>query len=325
MKVKITDDLFTWDESLLVRTQVIEMGMTYSENQKKLIAAARGGDVAGIEALRAEGFDLDCELKYSATALMLAAARGQEEVVRILLEAGAKVNRRNRFGASPLLEASEKSHVGVVKLLVDAGAEINLPHNNGNTAIFAATLRRDRKMVKALLELGADPDLQNFDGWSAKRWAEAETDISIQAMFGIKKVEVETMNTRAQAGSGVEQPAKPLQTGGAVEGAFWTVFMRAAASGDTETVRRLALEGVEVNGQSPNGTTALIAAVKNGHAQTAFELIELGADIAMADADGISAIEWAKKKGQALIVQGLEERCVTEASSTTVDPTRVSA
>jgi ankyrin repeat protein len=301
------------------------MGMTYSEDQKKLIAAARGGDVAVIEELIAQGFDVDCELKYGATALMLAAARGQEEVVRLLLASGAKVNRRNRFGASPLLEASEKSHVGVVKQLVDAGAEINLPHNNGNTAIFAATVRRDRKMIKALLELGADPEVMNFDGWSAKRWAEAETDIQIQSMFGIKKNEADSMNLRVQVNVGPEQPTKPQQTGGAVEGAFWTVFMRAAASGDTETVRRLALDGVEVNGQSPNGTTALIAAVKNGHAETAFELIELGADISMTDAEGVSAMEWAKKKGQALIVQGLEQRCIKVDAPALADPTRASA
>jgi ankyrin repeat protein len=305
--------------------QVIAMGMTYSEEQKKLIAAARSGDVAGIQELIAQGFDIDCELKYGATALMLAAARGQEEVVRLLLDAGAKVNRRNRFGASPLLEASEKSHVGVVKMLVDAGAEINLPHNNGNTTIFAATFRRDRKMIKALLELGADPELANFDGWSAKRWAEAESDNQIQAMFGIKKAETDSMNLRVQVNMTEDKPSKPSQTGGAAEGAFWTVFMRAAASGDTDTVRRLALDGVEVNGQSPNGTTALIAAVKNGHVATAFELIELGADISLADSEGISAIEWAKKKGQALIVQGLEQRSVKEEAAPESDPTRVSA
>jgi ankyrin repeat protein len=51
-----------------------------------------------------------------------------------------------------------------------------------------------------------------------------------------------------------------------------------------------------------------MAAAKNGHVETAFELVDLGADISMTDADGISAIEWAKRKGQALIVQGLEER-----------------
>jgi ankyrin repeat protein len=301
------------------------MGMTYSEDQKKLITASRNGDVAVIQELIAQGFDVDCELKYAATALMLAAARGQEELVRLLLSAGAKVNRRNRFGASPLLEASEKGHVGVVKLLVEAGAEINLPHSNGNTAIFAATVRRDRKMIKALLELGADPELMNFDGWSAKRWAEAESDLNIKAIFGIKKSEADTMSPRAQDSSNMEKPPKPSQSGGAVEGAFWTVFMRAAASGDTETVRRLAIDGVEVNGQSPNGTTALMAAAKNGHAETAFELVELGADISLTDIDGFSAIEWAKKKGQVLIVQGLEERTVKDPQVSEDDPTQASA
>jgi ankyrin repeat protein len=90
--------------------------------------------------------------------------------------------------------------------------------------------------------------------------------------------------------------------------AFWIALMRAASVGDVETVRRLAEDGVEVNGQSPNGTTPLIAAVKNGQAQTAFELLELGADLSLTDAEGLDAIAWAQKKGQALIVEGLKER-----------------
>jgi ankyrin repeat protein len=290
------------------------MGMTYSEEQKRLITAARSGDVEEVKALIAVGFDVDCELKYGATALMLAAAKGQEEVVRLLIEAGAKVNRRNRFGATPLLEASEKGHVSVVKLLVDLGAEVNLPHNNGNTAILAATIRRDRKTIKMLLELGADPDLKNFDGWSAKRWAEAESDQTIKALLGVKKGEIETMMPRSEM-KGAEKTPTVIKVAGAANDAFWTALMRAASAGDVDTVKRLAADGVEVNGQSPNGTTPLMAAVKNGHAETAFELIELGADLSLADMDGITAIEWAKKKGQAILVQGLEKlRVATEAS-----------
>lgn len=288
------------------------MGMTYSEEQKRLIAAARSGDVEGIKALIAQGFDIDCELKYGATALMLAAARGQEEVVRLLAASGAKVNRRNRFGATPLLEAAEKGHVSVVRLLVELGAEINMPHNNGNTAVLAATIRRDRKVIKELLSLGADPDIKNFDGWSARRWAEAESDSTIKTLLGIKSGDQEHMSTRSQAIES-EQSTKIAKPVGAAHDAFWTALMRAASVGDVETVRKLALDGVEINGQSPNGTTPLMAAVKNGQAQTAFELIELGADLSLADGDGMTAIEWAKKKGQAMLIKGLEERVATTA------------
>lgn len=291
------------------------MGMTYTQEQKELIAAARGGDVEGIKAIIATGFNVDCELKYGSSALMLAAAKGHEEVVRVLGAAGAKVNRRNRFGATALLEATDKGHLGVLKLLVQLGAEINLPHNNGNTAIFVATTRRDRKTIKMLLELGADPELKNFDGWSARSWAEAESDLTIQALFGIRKADGDHMY-HGPEGNKLESNEKQRAAPAAgASGAFWTVFMRAATSGDVDTVRRLVDEGIEVNAQSPNGTTALMAAVKNGQAATAFELIELGADLSLADEDGMTAIEWAKKTGQAIILKGLEDR----TGSTTSD------
>jgi ankyrin repeat protein len=286
------------------------MGMMYTEQQKRLLTAARSGDIAEISQLISEGMDIDCELKYSSSALILASARGQEEVVRILLAAGAKANRRNYFGVSPILEATERGFVDIVRLLVNSGADVNLRHNNGKTAILAATVKRDRKMIKTLLELGADADLEDFEGWSAKRWAEAESDVGIQALFGLRKGESEVNNMNEHSVSSIDGVSKPLENGGVVEGAFWAMFMRAASAGDTRTVRRLVQDGVEIDGQSPNGTTALIAAVKNGHAETAFELIDLGADISLADNDGVCAIEWAKRKGVVMLVKGLEERAV---------------
>jgi ankyrin repeat protein len=286
------------------------MGIVYTEQQRRLISASRNGDAEEIRQLIAEGMDIDCELKYSSSALILAVARGQAEVVSLLLAAGAKANRRNYFGLSPILEATERGFADLVRLLVNSGADTNLRHNNGKTPILAATIKRDRKMIKTLLELGADPDLEDFDGWSAKRWAEAESDVTIQALFGLRKEDNEVGNANEQSVVGYDEVAKSRPSGGAVESAFWAMFMRAASAGDTETVRRLVQDGVEIDGQSPNGTTALIAAVKNGHSETAFELIDLGADISLADNDGISPIEWAKRKGGVMLVKGLEERAV---------------
>lgn len=283
------------------------MGITYTEEQKALITAARTGDDASIQGFIDRGLNVDCELKYSSSALMIAASRGKESTVRLLVKAGAKVNRRNKFGGSALLEACERGHHGTIRALVELGADVNMPHNNGNTALLSAAMRRDIKTVRLLLELGADREIKNFDGWSGKTWAEAETDPALREVFGLTKVTAQEQRAKAEAAEeGQEAPKKATKV--MVNDAFWTVFMRAAAMGDLATVRRLADDGVEVNGQSPNGTTALMAAVKNGHAATALELIELGADHTIQDEEGLDAVEWAERKGQQAFIEALKAR-----------------
>lgn len=291
--------------------------MKYNEQQKELIAAARLGEADTLRRLVASNVDVDCELKYGSSALMIAASRGHEDCVRILSSGGAKVNRRNRFGATAIMEASEKGHHAVVRALSELGAEINLPHNNGTTVLLAATFRRDIKMIRVLLELGASPEVENFDGWSAHKWASAEANPALLAVFGLSKHDDHpasdaTTNSAADGSENAESVAKPAVQ--VTNDAFWTAFMRAASNGDSDAVRRLADDGVEINGQSPNGTTALIAAVKNGQKSTVFELIELGADLNLSDSEGLTAIAWAAKKGQMMIVQALKEKGAGEQS-----------
>ncbi len=287
--------------------------MKYTDEQKQLITAARLGDIETIRALLERGDPIDCQLKYGSSALMIAASRGHEQVVRLLAAHGAKVNRRNKFGATALLEACEKGHVDVIRALVELGADINMPHNNGNTVLLSATARRDIKVIRTLLDLGANPDVVNFDGWNARRWAESEANPALMEVFGISKKDSKDKalapdQVESSGAAGQETAPETKTTVVVANDAFWIALMRAASVGDVETVRRLAEEGVEVNGQSPNGTTPLIAAVKNGQAEAAFELLELGADLSLTDAEGLDAMAWAQKKGQVLIVEGLKER-----------------
>ena len=201
------------------------------------------------------------------------------------------------------MEASEKGHSTVVRLLVELGAEVNLPHNNGSTVLLAATQRREVKMIRLLLDLGANPDIENFDGWSARKWATSESNPALMAVFGpIAPKETSEGSQEREEEAQVVAPQRIV-----MNDTFWTAFMRAASVGDRNTVRRFADEGVEINGQSPNGTTALIAAVKNGQKDTVLELIELGADLNIPDQEGLTALAWAAKKGEVLLVKTLKE------------------
>ena len=284
------------------------MGIRYTEDQKRLITAAREGQLEEVKDLMKSGVDIDCELKYGSSALMIAASRGYDDIVRLMASSGAKVNRRNKFGISPLSEAAERGHHKVLRTLVEFGADVNMLHNNGGTAILAAAVRRDLKTLRVLLELGANVDIENFDGWSPRKWALSESDPAFIEALGIAKQEHHEVGMKVE-GSVVKEELKETRVMVSPVGqAFWTVFMRASASGDLETVRRLIEDGVEINGQSPNGTTALMAAIKNGRSEIACELVELGADLSICDQDGLSAIEWAHKKGLSSFLTVLKER-----------------
>ncbi len=286
------------------------MGIKYNDDQKLLITAAREGHFDVIKRLMDEGFDADCELKYGSSALMIAASRGHEEIVRLLASAGGKVNRRNKFGISPFSEASDRGHHRVLRTLVEFGADVNMLLNNGGTAILAAVVKKDVKTVKVLLEMGANIDIENFDGWSARKWARSDSDPALLEAFGIAKAEVAETTGKVDAATPKVEPVPTRVSVSTVGQAFWTVFMRAASAGDVETVRRLIDDGVEINGQSPNGTTALIAAVKNGQSSIACELVELGADLTICDQDGFNAIQWAQKKGLVPFIKALKERAL---------------
>jgi ankyrin repeat protein len=93
-----------------------------------------------------------------------------------------------------------------------------------------------------------------------------------------------------------------------VNDALWIALMRAASAGDVRAVRQLAEDGVEVNAQSPNGTTPIIAATKNGQADTVFELLDLGADPTVPDADGMDAVAWAERRNQSTILEAFRSR-----------------
>ena len=64
-------------------------------------------------------------------------------------------------------------------------------------------------------------------------------------------------------------------------------------------VRYLLAEGANINAVSPNGTTALMMAVREGKCSTALLLIARGADVNLRNENGASALDWAEARRRA--------------------------
>jgi uncharacterized protein len=91
------------------------------------------------------------------TALMFAARLGDLESARLLLAAGAKPTDADSWGVSATAMAAHAGFTEIVELLLEKGADPNT-NGGGFTALHAAVLRRDERMVAALLAHKADPN-----------------------------------------------------------------------------------------------------------------------------------------------------------------------
>merc|ERR1712185_262039 len=102
------------------------------ERAPPFLQAAALGDVAKTRRLLLEDPDNArlVEEVTGLTALMMAAARGDEEMMRLLLDApGTAVNQADAFGRAALILASAQGHEACVKLLL-AAPEIDVNQTN---------------------------------------------------------------------------------------------------------------------------------------------------------------------------------------------------
>jgi uncharacterized protein len=100
--------------------------------------------------------------------LMLAALKGELELVENLVKKGADVNKT---GWTPLHYAASFGHIPVLKVLLDNYAYIDAESPNGSTPLMMASMYGSPEAVKLLLDEGADPQLKNQQGLTALEFA----------------------------------------------------------------------------------------------------------------------------------------------------------
>jgi len=101
--------------------------------------------------------------------LMLAALRGQLDLVKKLVERDADVNKT---GWTPLHYAATGGHVPVIEFLLDNSAYIDAESPNGTTPLMMAAMYGSPEAVKHLIQAGADLQIKNGAGLTALDFAE---------------------------------------------------------------------------------------------------------------------------------------------------------
>ena len=100
--------------------------------------------------------------------LMLAAIKGQQELVEKLIARDADINKP---GWTPLHYAASGGQVAIMKLLLDKYAFIDAPSPNGTTPLMMAAMYGSGASVKLLLDEGADTAMKNQQGMTALDFA----------------------------------------------------------------------------------------------------------------------------------------------------------
>jgi ankyrin repeat protein len=108
------------------------------------------------------------------TALHIAAAAYEAEIVRKLISAGADIHARNRLGSEPLHAAAvglpgsrrwnPSAQAATIVCIIEAGADPNAIDKSGVSPLHRAVRTRCAEAVRTLLEYGADPKRKNKSG-----------------------------------------------------------------------------------------------------------------------------------------------------------------
>ncbi len=239
-----------------------------------LMTAARTGRVAVVRLLLARGAAADARLPQGQTALMWAAAEGHLDVVEALLAAGADFRTPLASGFTPLLFAVRAGHGPVVRALLQAGAEVNeatrptrtggkLPRR-GSTPLTVAIENGHFELAGELVDRGADPgDLRS----------------------GYSPLHILTWVRKPDRGEDDGQP--PPDGSGR-----WS---------SEDLIRHLVARGAKVNAQlaggpsgggriARTGCTPFLLAADTADLGYMKLLLELGADPALTNVDGCTAL-----------------------------------
>ena len=178
-----------------------------------------------------------------------------------------------------LIAAAEQGDVAAVERLLAAGADIEATDMMGRTPLIAAAYENHLEVARLLIAAGADVNVQDRTRQSAYLIATSDGYLELLQMT-------------LAAGADVHRTDSFNGTG----------LIRAADRGHVAIIAELLKTDIEVDHINNLGWTALLEAIILGdggerHTEVVRLLVEAGADVSIADGQGITPAEHAHRRG----------------------------
>jgi ankyrin repeat protein len=140
-------------------------GATMQDNNSKAFFAVFGGDRARMEAMLAEGVDVNALAPHGYPLLCIAAQGGHVDMAEFLIAQGADVNARHpQLGDTPLHSAAQDGKAEMAKYLLSKGAKINATDTAGATPLHTAAWWGRAEVAGVLIASGADVNAKDRKG-----------------------------------------------------------------------------------------------------------------------------------------------------------------
>jgi ankyrin repeat protein len=239
--------------------------------------AAMNRDAAAVRALLSEGANANEPGAYGTPALHWVVRVEDRATAGLLLDAGADPNFKTPHGVAPLHLAIANRDLEIVELLLSAGADPSLLDHAGETPLMLAARAGDARVAARLLRAGAPVDARDaeYDQTAlmvAVREGQADVvrlllaegaDVSVQTRAGAVPAFRRPSDNAGSKGVGIIRGGWPEHGMRPPVPGAKTPLAYATRRGDLGLTRLLVEAGAELERADANGVTPLLNAILN--------------------------------------------------------------
>jgi uncharacterized protein len=239
-----------------------------------LAEAVRRGDSGAVLELLAGGADADALGRDGTPALHWAVRVGDRATAERLVEAGADVNAASRYGVTPLQLAIAGTDGAMTQWLLDAGADATALDRAGEPPLLQAARAGNVEAVAALLRRGVAVDVREATfGQTALLLAARHGHFEVSKLLLASGADIDAATSAEEPPRFIPPSESPpgLSRGIGIVRAGWP----------EDRGKRFPAGGSK---------TALNYAAREGHLDVARLLVERGANLELADDNGVTPL-----------------------------------